>query len=1199
MSLAFTKTQPYGILMMHCSQKYIYAGKARRERMGYWIYLQEAQVLIPRERQRLALATLKRLVGDFTWVTNERYCNAETFAETLQGLRWRPVQDREGNVYTLEFNGQKIGNDRAPFEALAPCVEKGGFVSIEGEDEARWTWSFDGLHVRLVDSDKDIYESSYYLASPAGVPSRRPRPFPLDSTIYEQVTQLAARLLSRDTGIREDGWRESWHRRFSRRWQAVLRQAIITLLRDHGTRGLQAVTWWLEQLSEHLATLDRDPGDVGLALALDTLSQVFRDHLPGSDQLQTYALTSARLWAERLPVALSAGSLARMAHLHLLAEPLLGFPTASMQPTVQVLLAVLHDPWYEARHNAAHALGRLGEHVPLEALSTLLQAEQWEQREVALQVLTWQSQRVPLAWLRSALEDAQDAVRAAAVTALATRAEPGITGLLEAALDDTSDTVQQAACLALGMRGGSASLERLTAIVKDAGWHENERGCAAIDALGMLGKYAPVELLIEEAQSFRSAIIVAALQALDRLGTQVAPQQIVAALRSDSDGSLLKQNRSPHTRALARRLLGKHMSLPELMEQCDTWQHPMQAIAILILGTLGPADLVEPLRRLLKGDYVHYQQWGALFALEAVGRGATPTDLVPLLNQDSQAPFAWLNDDENGFARLISEHVFWALDAWRAILPVEDLVALARNPQQGQGQGSALRLLALLDEQAPIDVLLEALSSDGPGLRRLAAEQVRKLWASVPLAEMVVRLESPDEQIRDMAIEVLAKKQYQPLIPDLLPLLKDERARYKAREALMAMAEFVPVDELLLIFAEGDRFVKGMVLNIIGRMGPRVPLPVLLTLVEELTTERSLHAGDTEPGQDGEDNDANNFLYHDLLLALGHLGERAPLAPLMAALHDPHQYVQSGALEALRIRGGTFPIDEVLPLLHAPNEYARRDAAKVLEASNDPAAIEPLFELLADHVLEVREAAIKALQHMRQHISQERILSSLESRSSSVRAAALELLEHRGQDLPIEPVTHALSDPSIYVRRAAARTLAVASEQAPLEPLLQALRDPSEQVRAVAVTTLAKMGERLPPQPLLAMLGDTSDYARRSALQAFFLWRPETLHAVAGEARAMMQGQGPGPLLGSLERSLKARVLGDIGQATPDTVAYLTGSLGWHYWQTRMEAAKALGRLEGAIPRRTLDLLLDLRDDHESEAVREAAQEALDLIRGL
>ncbi len=973
-----------------------------------------------------------------------------------------------------------------------------------------------------------------------------------------------------------------------------MRQAISTLLRDHGTHGREVVAWWLEQFSEHLATPDSDPGDVGLALVLDTLGQVFRDHLPGSGQLQTHTLTIARVWAERLPVALSAGSLARMAHLHLLAEPLLSFPTASVQPTVQVLLAALHDPWYEARRNAAHELGCLGEHVPLDRLSTLLQAEQWEQREVALQVLTWQSQRVPLAWLRAALEDEQDAVRAAAVTALTTRAEPGITGLLEAALEDSSDSVQQAACRALGMRGGSASLERLIAMVKDAGWHENERVYAAIDALGMMGEYAPVELLVEKVQSFSNAIIVAALQALDRLGTQVAPQQIVAALRADNDGSLLKQNRSPHARALARRLLGKHTPLPELMEQCDTWQHPLQAIAILILGALGPADLVDPLRRLLKGEYVHYQQWGALFALEAVGRGATPADLVPLLNQDSQAPFVWLNDDENGFATLTSQHAFWALDAWRAILPVEDLVALVRGSQSQQGPGAAQRLLALLDERAPIDVFLEALSSDVPAIRALAAEQVRKLWTAVPLAEMVVRLESPDEQIREMAIEVLAKKQYQPLILQLLPLLKDEHARYKAREALMDMAELVPVDELLLIFAEGDRFVKGMVLDIIGRMGPRAPLPVLLTLVEELTAERSRHAGDTEPGQDVEGDDANNFLYRDVLLALGRLGERAPLEPLMAALHDPHPYVQSGALEALRIRGGTLPSDEVLPLLHAPSEYTRRDAAKVLEASNDPAAIEPLFELFADHVWDVREAAIKALQHMTQHISQERILSSLESRSSTVRAAALELLEHSGKDLPIEPVTHALSDPSIYVRRAAACALAVASEQAPLEPLLQALRDPSEQVRAVAVTTLAKMGERVHPQPLLAMLGDTSDYARRSALQALFLWRPEALHAVAGEARAMMQGREP--LLGSLERSLKARVLGDIGQATPDTVAYLTGSLGWHYWQTRMEAAKALGRLEGAIPRRTLDLLLDLRDDHESEAVREAAQEALDLI---
>jgi hypothetical protein len=39
--------------------------KERHAIIGYWVYLQEARVEIPRERQQLALAALKRLVGYF------------------------------------------------------------------------------------------------------------------------------------------------------------------------------------------------------------------------------------------------------------------------------------------------------------------------------------------------------------------------------------------------------------------------------------------------------------------------------------------------------------------------------------------------------------------------------------------------------------------------------------------------------------------------------------------------------------------------------------------------------------------------------------------------------------------------------------------------------------------------------------------------------------------------------------------------------------------------------------------------------------------------------------------------------------------------------------------------------------------------------------------------------------------------------
>lgn len=51
--------------------------------------------------------------------------------------------------------------------------------------------------------------------------------------------------------------------------------------------------------------------------------------------------------------------------------------------------------------------------------------------------------------------------------------------------------------------------------------------------------------------------------------------------------------------------------------------------------------------------------------------------------------------------------------------------------------------------------------------------------------------------------------------------------------------------------------------------------------------------------------------------------------------------------------------------------------------------------------------------------------------------------------------------------------------------------------------------------------------------------------------------------------------------------------LDWPYWEVRMKAAQALGAVQRNIPDRAIRRLLELRQDPDSRAVREAADNAL------
>tara|TARA_R100000664_G_C2741161_1_gene129613 strand:- start:737 stop:1132 length:396 start_codon:yes stop_codon:yes gene_type:complete len=91
-----------------------------------------------------ALAAIKAMPESsrWSWVSSNEVLSAETLEEALKAWRWEAVADKQGNINYLHFMGEKYGEDPLLLKAIAPFVEDGSFIEMQGEDGERWLWRF-------------------------------------------------------------------------------------------------------------------------------------------------------------------------------------------------------------------------------------------------------------------------------------------------------------------------------------------------------------------------------------------------------------------------------------------------------------------------------------------------------------------------------------------------------------------------------------------------------------------------------------------------------------------------------------------------------------------------------------------------------------------------------------------------------------------------------------------------------------------------------------------------------------------------------------------------------------------------------------------------------------------------------------------------------------------------------------------------
>ena len=233
--------------------------------------------------------------------------------------------------------------------------------------------------------------------------------------------------------------------------------------------------------------------------------------------------------------------------------------------------------------------------------------------------------------------------------------------------------------------------------------------------------------------------------------------------------------------------------------------------------------------------------------------------------------------------------------------------------------------------------------------------------------------------------------------------------------------------------------------------------------------------------------------------ALGKLGDKRAVDPLINALADDDSIVRRDAAEALGLLGDKRAVDPLIKALGDKEEWVRRTAAKALEqlgqpewaqyvrgddddfrrlgSSKDPRAVDPLIKALAepDYIYDIRQAVAKALGHLGDKRAIDPLIKALADNDSMVRKVAAEALEQLGQP---EWAQYVRGDDDDFHR------LGSSKDPKAVDPLIKALADWHDDVRKNAVKALGLLGDKRAIDPLIKVLADDNSIVRDAADEA-------------------------------------------------------------------------------------------------------------------
>lgn len=321
---------------------------------------------------------------------------------------------------------------------------------------------------------------------------------------------------------------------------------------------------------------------------------------------------------------------------------------------------------------------------------------------------------------------------------------------------------------------------------------------------------------------------------------------------------------------------------------------------------------------------------------------------------------------------LESKNILVRLEAARACAafgeraPINKLRALVQDEREMvHVRTAALKAVAAIGSHLPVDFLLELVRGSNQHLRDAALDAFQAMGKEAPLEIILALLDEDDNDLRASALVILGSMQENAPVDLLLDLFDsadlDETSHHYAAQALATLGKYAPVDEILARLYNEDGEIREDIIDILGGLGESAPIDVLLQALSCEDAEIRERA-DTALYSLSESvpayfiaqarRDTRPVVRRRVLAALIKLGKEAPIELAIASLQD--EAVREHALEVLAELQvditSILRMEALLQTLHSENEQYKSCWIELtlLAQFGAQVPLEPLLEKLGD-----------------------------------------------------------------------------------------------------------------------------------------------------------------------------------------------------------------------------------------------------------
>jgi HEAT repeat protein len=514
----------------------------------------------------------------------------------------------------------------------------------------------------------------------------------------------------------------------------------------------------------------------------------------------------------------------------------------------------------------------------------------------------------------------------------------------------------------------------------------------AVDILGTIRDKSSIEVVVRALNDSSSNVVCSAAESLGLL----ADPKSVGPLVDTYD-------RVPEARAQIIEALGKigdHNAIPALVKALDDTDPVVVFTSVEAMGNMRTREVESYLRKLLKREDSVLQE----AVVSSLIKLAHTTDYSVLDDLPAAQLQTCLTRAVKGGDRETKLFALEELRSWETPAAVDLLLGALADPDEEVAL-KAKELLTIASTAAAEKISL-ALRHASPAVTCSLLDMIATSGNSRFILDVLPLVDNPDDAVRERVTAVLGRIGDQQVIPLLTKLATDHIGHVRSA-AFKAMGWIGGDMALDTLFAGLDDSYPDVRQAALGAIVLSCSAEAIVRLREDLNHQSPLRQ--IMAAQ-----------------ALGWIGEKAVVEPLIGALNHPEWEVRKSAVESLGRIG-------------------------------DRAAIEDIRILLSDEESQVRRSAIDALVTLAGDDVYLDILSSLDDEDLWVRFHAINTLGRIGNPDATTQIVPFLTDENDVLRMAAAKSLSLLQDKRALPFLRSQASDRNRDVSGAVNDAIARI----------------------------------------------------------------------------------------------------------------------------------------------